>query len=105
VSALLFSGLVMVYVLGVAGVVAAGSLVGSRPEKPRDLEQRLARVRETASPQDTIIASRPRRPRRRDAFVSQSVAVESLARVFRPVASRRTRIDVATGSSRSARSH
>jgi hypothetical protein len=117
VSAPLFLALVAVYVVGVAGVVAAGTIVESRPEDPRDLDDRLALIRETTAP-GTIIAPHPRHSRRarrvrrprsshRRADASRSLyrAVESIARAFTPVVSQRMRSDVATsGSLRSARS-
>jgi hypothetical protein len=110
---MLFFALVGVYLLGIAGVVAAGSNVESRPANSRGLENRLALVRETTTPNDTIIARRPhhtRRPRgsghRADTAPSLHGAIESIARAFTPVVTRRMRSDVATsGSLRSARSH
>ncbi len=114
-SALLFLALVGVYALGVAGVVVAGSLPGARPSSNAgsraddgpDLDERLAVVRETATPDGTIIAGRPRRPRRRaNTAALRRRAVESIARAFTPVVTRRMRSDVATsGSFRSARAH
>jgi hypothetical protein len=43
----LFLALVGVYVLGIAGVVVSGSIVGPTRVEPRDLETRLALVRST----------------------------------------------------------
>jgi hypothetical protein len=103
VSSLLCLALVGVYAVGVAGVVVAGSLPGSRAHTGTDLDERLAVVRETATPEDTIIAHRPRR--RADTRAPRRGAVESIARAFAPVVPRRMRSDVAaSGSFRSARS-
>jgi hypothetical protein len=112
VSSLLFFALVGVYVLGIAGVVVAGSIVESPPRDPRGLDDRLALIRETTTPTGTIIARRPRhtrRPRgtRRRANTARSLhgAIESITCAFTPVVTRRMRSDVATsGSLRSARS-
>jgi hypothetical protein len=102
-SATLFFALVGVYVLGIAGVVAAGSIVESPPDDPGGLEDRLARVRENVEPEGTIIA---RRSRRADAGTARRGAVESIARAFTPVGTRRMRSDVATsGPLRSAHPH
>jgi hypothetical protein len=46
---MLFVALVAVYLLGIAGVVAAGSLVGLTGDDTRPLEERLA-VTRAASP-------------------------------------------------------
>ena len=106
-SAPLLLALGGIYLLGIAGVVVAGSIVESTTKDPGALDERLAAIRETARPEDTIIARRPRRLRRRaDAAGPFHGAVESVARAFMPVVTRRTRSDVATsGSLRSARSH
>jgi hypothetical protein len=102
VSAWLFFALVGVYVLGIAGVVVAGSIVESVPVDPGDLDDRLARVRENAEPAGTIIA---RRSGHADAAKSWRAAIESIACAFTPVGTRRMRSDVATsGSLRSVRS-
>jgi hypothetical protein len=104
----LFLALGGVYLLGIAGVVVAGSIVESPPPKdPVGLEERLAAVREAARPTGTIIARRRRRRRHRaDAAGSFHRAVESITRAFTPVVTRRMSSDVATsGSLRSARSH
>jgi hypothetical protein len=104
VSALLLLALVGVYVLGIAGVVVAGSIVESPAKEAVGLDERLAAVRETAAPEGTIIAGRPRR--RADTAAPLRGAIESIARAFTPVVTRRMRSDVATsGSLRSARSH
>ena len=39
---LLFLALAVVYLVGIAGVVLVGSLVGSQPHEPGSLEERLA---------------------------------------------------------------
>ena len=103
-SALLVFALGGIYLLGIAGVVVAGSIVESPPTDPGGLDERLAAVSEAAAPEGTIIARRPRR--RADTAGSLHRAIESLARAFTPVVARRMRSDVATsGSFRSARSH
>jgi hypothetical protein len=113
VSALLFFAFVGVYVLGVAGVVVAGTIVEPRPDDSHGLEDRLVLARETTAPHGTIIARHPRYSRhqpgkhhRADAARSLHGAIESVTRAFTPVVTRRMRSDVATsGSLRSARSH
>ncbi len=107
-SALFLLALGGIYLLGIAGVVVAGSIVESTPPNdPGGLDERLAAVREVAAPHGTIIARRRRRSRRRaDTARSSHGAIESIARAFTPVVTRRMRSDVATsGSLRSARSH
>jgi hypothetical protein len=108
VSPLLFLALAGVYVLGVAGVVAAGSMPGSivksAPVAAADLEERLAAIRSEPVAERFLMARQSRR--RDDAMKSLHRVVESLERAFTPVTARRTRSDVAApGSLRATRSH
>jgi hypothetical protein len=101
-TALLFFALVGVFVLGIAGVVIAGSLVGEGEAEPLSLEDRLALVRTTAPPEGLIVSRRSRRGA--DAAQSLHRVLESIAGAFAPVVARRMRSDgAASRSLRSAR--
>jgi len=100
--------LAAVYVLGVAGVVFAGSIVGPERGSSQSLEERLALVRTTEdarrdAPPDERVPARPRR--RANASRSRPRVVESIVRAFTPVLDQRMRSDVAASRSvRPARS-